>query len=628
MSGNIITLEQIDERIAPTFGWAEQYQMQAQQLALDAARLQSCTADRLEELQKTKFFGRLWNAFSGKNREIHTANDRDLIELQRVSLRYIEMLNERDLLLAHGLIALKNNLLSVKVAEEETRLEVARMAQRVAERFARLEERVDVMEATQALHAWLLTVEDNDTYYNLPPWFRLFKMIQDFHALKGSAWNMKELQYLRSAIHKVGLPARQEFSLGQMVAEVLREVDSHSHERLSAVIAIKDASGELIPTGVLMDAISAPRFTAVHYLADSYSGTAHAADALIDALSISKSEAIQKIIISFLEKQGMDLNISLQLRDWAVEMLACMGMATEVFSVGKGALDADQETGTELSKNAFAHHETKEPSPKELGEKADLGDFNAVHELIRLGYHGDTEAQVLLGKFFFDFYPQEALVWNLRGAKAGRPVSQYLLARQYESVEGIGQNVNEAFSWMQKAASQGYHYALYYMSYYFMRGVGVAIDYKEAYSYLSRFVKHEEACENAVGCAYYAMGDYLLNTDLRKALWHYEMSSKYGCPYAEGKLEKLNENIQSPIRNAISDTVEFFRFIVGKNNGSILSEEVLRGSDFWRYAFTNSNSGYPIFSDFCCGPFFMFPGCNWHTNEEKREAWLRFTGQA
>ena len=64
---------------------------------------------------------RCWSSFSGKTSQTQRDNQNDLISMQKTAWRYLQMLNERDILMAHSLITIKNNLETLAIKEEETR---------------------------------------------------------------------------------------------------------------------------------------------------------------------------------------------------------------------------------------------------------------------------------------------------------------------------------------------------------------------------------------------------------------------------------------------------------------------------------------------------------------------------
>ena len=181
--------QELDEQLEAKLSWAAERSAEAEQLAFDATRMLSCTAERLDTVKNQGFFERCWSSLSGKTGEIERANTADLIHMQKLSYRYISLLQERDLMMAHSMLAIKNNLLTLAVKETETRNLVAELAQRTLDRFERLEERVEQIEVTQNLHGWFLTLSERGYEQRYPtPFFRMLRVINDFYAIRDDDW--------------------------------------------------------------------------------------------------------------------------------------------------------------------------------------------------------------------------------------------------------------------------------------------------------------------------------------------------------------------------------------------------------------------------------------------------------
>ena len=88
----------------------------AQQLALDAGKLLTATADRLEEYKDRGFFKRFWYAISGKQGELDRANQSDLIAMQKFAYAYIMKLQEQNLVEAQAIAVIRNNLKELQEA--------------------------------------------------------------------------------------------------------------------------------------------------------------------------------------------------------------------------------------------------------------------------------------------------------------------------------------------------------------------------------------------------------------------------------------------------------------------------------------------------------------------------------
>jgi hypothetical protein len=167
----------IDTGLEAMLGLAKHRSAEAEQLALDAARLLSCTDSRLQDYLDQGFFKRGWYVLSGKTRALESATTADLIDMQKYAWRYINLLQERDLMLAHSMIAVKNNLMTLAIDQDDVKREVTRLAGRVYDRFMVLEERVGDLEVSQRIHGWILTIDTSDHYEAYPE--RLSRLLKN-----------------------------------------------------------------------------------------------------------------------------------------------------------------------------------------------------------------------------------------------------------------------------------------------------------------------------------------------------------------------------------------------------------------------------------------------------------------
>ena len=71
----------IDSSVEKMMDWAKSNQVKAEQLAMDSARLLSCSSERINRLAKQGFFKRCWSRFTGEAGSIERANEKDLIEI-------------------------------------------------------------------------------------------------------------------------------------------------------------------------------------------------------------------------------------------------------------------------------------------------------------------------------------------------------------------------------------------------------------------------------------------------------------------------------------------------------------------------------------------------------------------
>lgn len=326
-------LVQIDTQLEPILARAESHSADAEQLALDATRLLSCTSDRLVEYQDKGFFKRCWCSLSGKTGSLERANQADLIRMQKASWRYISILQERDLMLAHSIITVKNNLLTLAIQDEETRQAVTEMANRIFDRFTAVEDRVGKLEVATNIHSWLLTVDTCDYDEKYPPRIRLLRIVRDFYEIKASNWNLQELKYLQKAVSEVGLDAKKKITIQTFTEELIEEIDQVQFGQYKRLIGLFHGDHkQSIPSKFILENIAVPSYAALHRLSENYSGSSDTIEALADELKISTKDALKKVMVSFVCREGIDTGVSVPLRDLAIELLTCMGLTAALFN--------------------------------------------------------------------------------------------------------------------------------------------------------------------------------------------------------------------------------------------------------------------------------------------------------
>ena len=223
-------IETIDNELDSKLLWAKENQTLAEQLAMDATKLLSCTVDRISEYENKGFFMRCWSSFSGKTSQTQRDNQNDLISMQKTAWRYLHMLNERDILMAHSLITIKNNLETLAIKEEETREEITKFAIKVKERFNELNRRVDNLEIDVNVLQWLTTIKVQDYDERYPYYIRLLVLIYDFQSKKSDNWNAKDIQSLQQAILDAKIDRKDKITIDNFVNNILDEIEDYSFE--------------------------------------------------------------------------------------------------------------------------------------------------------------------------------------------------------------------------------------------------------------------------------------------------------------------------------------------------------------------------------------------------------------
>lgn len=317
-------IENIDKRLNPKIQWAEQNGVLAEQLAMDATRLLSCTNERFEEYKNKGFFNRCVSSFSGETADMQRQNQNDLIELQKSGWRYLQLLNERDILMAHSLITIKNNLETLAIEEESTRKQITKLAEKVKERFDGLFKRVDDLEVTVNLLHWLSTIEVQDYEDNYSYYFRLLCLVDDFKSKKTDNWTYKDIQCLQQAILKAKINRKERITINNFIIRLIDEIEEQSfplfNGLIKAFIDNKKISSEWIDEN-----ISSPVFNCLYLIAAKYNDSKSFAKGNQENLKegTTHKEIITSGIIQIIKDVGVDTDKELQLQDIALEILSC-----------------------------------------------------------------------------------------------------------------------------------------------------------------------------------------------------------------------------------------------------------------------------------------------------------------
>ena len=506
-------LQKIDQQLNPMLKYAQTKVIETQQLALDATRLLSCTEERFNEYQGQGFFKRCWSALYGKTGEIQRANQKDLITMQKYSWRYINLLQERDLLLGHSLLTVRNNLLTLAINEEETRKEITRMAERILGRFQDLEDRMKKVEAAITIHNWLLTIATRDYDEKYSPHFRLLRLIKDFLLLKETDWNINEIRCIQKALIDVGLPWKREITLSDFINELIEEIECSNFSVYQDLLFVTfGKSGGYIPESFIIENIAVPSFNSLYNLASNYSGTSSTIEILCDQLNITRKDALKKVLFTYIKKQGINLEIKLPLRDLAVEILSCMRLSQNLFNpANQGNSTAQAINGSKSGHQISAEENIEQESDEE------------IDEIIKLAEAGDIDAQMKLSSYYddegADNDPEKAFFWLKKAAEQGSMTAQFMIATEYyySGCSGADQDFKQAFKqafkWYKKAAEQGMDSAQCRLGDMYYSGEFVSQDFEKAAQWYTKAAEQGSTEAQLSLASMFAGGTYFAQSD-------------------------------------------------------------------------------------------------------------------
>jgi len=455
-------LHKIDDSIAHKFVPSANFSMaEIEQLALDSTRMMSCTENRLEDYKSQGFFKRVWCKLCGKQSEMQHVNQSDLLDMQKYAWRYIATLQERDVLLAHSLITIKNNLMTLAVTESETKNLINSMAAKIYERFIDLEDRVKDLEVATKIHSWLLTLDTYDYDEKYSPNFRLLKIVKDFLSLKDGYWNIGEIKYLHKALKEVDLPWKKQIKLADFINGLVEEIAVAKFSEYQKVLYLEISSQTgTISESFVLENIPVPSYTSLYQIADNYSKSSATIDILIDELSIDKKEAIKRVITTFIKKQGIDLEISLPLKDLAVELLSCMKLSKELY-IAQDTNGRKVETNMKGGEDEYIKY-----LEIALNDKVITSDEEVLLSKVQEQYGinnaraAELKAQIVPQTTTTQRSPNDELLVApilrlVELANTGSIEALSILVKRYRSGEGVPEDNNKAFQYSKLAFEKG-----------------------------------------------------------------------------------------------------------------------------------------------------------------------------
>ncbi|WP_102315752.1 hypothetical protein [Vibrio cyclitrophicus] len=325
-----MTTDIIERPETELFKWAGQHPAEIEQLAYDMTRILQVTEESINDVKGKPFFSRVIERITGSDKKLQIETNQQLLELQKLTQQRLLDLQQQNLLTAEVVIGVQNNLNTLVAKNEETQRQITLMAERVRDRFLKMEERVGVLEVNSRIHSWLLTLETYDYDERYPTGLRTLKVIQDFIKIKENEWNLQEIKFLQKGLKEVGLPWKEKISTGKFIDMLVDEIESNGFQTFEQLLPIQS---EKISTKFISDNISIATFNALYQIADKYQNSADTIEVLQDSMDLSRAEAIQMVLRKFVAKQGIDLDIEIPLKDIAIEILSCTALSSKLSNI-------------------------------------------------------------------------------------------------------------------------------------------------------------------------------------------------------------------------------------------------------------------------------------------------------
>ena len=266
--------------------------------------------------------------------------------MQKYGLRYINMLQENQVLLAHSMISLKNNLYALSVQEEETRNIICNLAQRTLERFEKLENRVDQLEVSTNLNGWIITLEDCEYDEKYPTeYIRLFKIINDFYAIKNDNWVYRDLQFMRTALRIAKLDPKKKITLNIFIDKLVDEIQNENvgFNKYKEIISINKPKGVEKYSQFVAENISSPLFLSIHHLNIQYLDKLEVVEELQDEMNLTIEEALKRLLRRSILNLNVNLDYEFPMAEAAIEILGAIRL-TEKLILNKEVYSEENNT--------------------------------------------------------------------------------------------------------------------------------------------------------------------------------------------------------------------------------------------------------------------------------------------
>ena len=294
-----------------------------EQLSLDAVRLLSCCENNLSKIKNQGFFKRCWNTITGVNGALERENVASLAEMQKISFSFLRMLQENQLMEAHSILCLKNNLNALALKEAETQQLITELAVAANDRFVELERRMDEFETNQNLQGWLLTLEERelDTLYPTPH-IRMLEVLNQFYQNKCDNWNNRDFLFMKSALRKVGINPNQRYSIRNFVIGLVNEILSDKNFQIYEEELNRHCPD--VTDNFVVEEISSPLFATLHSIKNQYVDRIDSIEEFKEELNCSTEEALSRILLRKLKNNNVNLDYECPVAESCIEILGAL----------------------------------------------------------------------------------------------------------------------------------------------------------------------------------------------------------------------------------------------------------------------------------------------------------------
>ncbi len=347
---------EIRNNLSPLIEEAKTKKMAAQQLAIDATKLLSVTADRFNESKDQGFFKRCWSKINGKQGESLRANQGDLIEMQKYAWCYLMSLQDQNLILAESVAVIRNDLSKLALMETQLANAETETRQAIAELVIRFSKRIENVERDAKTSKWLLAVEVRK-YENYHETFRMLKIVSDYFLFfkennikfeASLASSPSQPSDLEIAFQKARIDYGKTIKLGDFIQNILSEIMKCSLGEYNKIVSIKNGEN-ILDANFVLDNISSSAYVALYHVSEHYQ--------IVDNFARrAKSEGdlqfYAETLKDFMPNGEINLDYEYSIIDLAKEILAGHFLAVDIYNEQHGIVveyDSIDEASSDAS---------------------------------------------------------------------------------------------------------------------------------------------------------------------------------------------------------------------------------------------------------------------------------------
>lgn len=168
---------------------------------------------------------KMWDVFQ-KNNDLQKATIDQIIEVQKASHAFIQLINKREMLQAAAIITVKNQLNTLNIENQQIYDTIKKLAGNVLARFNQLERHIEHVEAVASLTQWIQNLKWRK--YNEDPHTKpFFRILEDFYSNSGKNFTLQNLESLKTALDQSEINPFDMITISDFTTTLVDELIEH-----------------------------------------------------------------------------------------------------------------------------------------------------------------------------------------------------------------------------------------------------------------------------------------------------------------------------------------------------------------------------------------------------------------